>query len=551
MNVLLTSLNSKYIHQNLAIRLLYELNKDVANLQVREFTIKTDIEEIAQYCTQYQLVALSCYIWNITKTLQVAARIKQLNPLCLIMLGGPEVSFEWEDVISKDSIDFIVLDEGEIPFAAFLKAFPDLDKVPGLVWKRDGEVIENKQAELFDLNELTHVNPYASIPDEELRHKISYIEASRGCPHRCEYCLAGLQNKMRYLPLEALKRNLLYVMERGKTIKFLDRTFNANPQFAISIFQFILDHYQPENLFQFEIKADVIQPELITFIKEHVPKGIFRFEIGIQTLNVQSNRDINRKLDFDNIKYFISQVSDNVETHVDLIVGLPNDYWNDIKYSFEEVFKLYAPELQLGFLKFLKGTPIRNDSQQHDYRFETEPPYQLIGSKYLSENELEQISYLEEVLDIYWNKKRAINTLKYVAANSSIFDFLLGLGSYFKNKNNFKKVELAEVYTVISEYVTQNSPQNRVLLDLIATDYYLQHKIKPQSRFLPEPAHDEKLKICELYGLNTQQFRYVIHPINFSLKRWLDDAIFEPVNDWLIVEYNGVQQPKLILKRKQ
>jgi len=547
MNVLLTTLNSKYIHQNLAIRLLYELNKDVANLAIREFTIKTDIEETSQHCAQYQLVAFSCYIWNITKTLQVAARIKQLNPQCLIMLGGPEVSFEWEDIITKDSIDFIVLDEGEIPFAAFLKAFPVLDNVPGLVWKRDGEVIENKQAELFDLNALTLINPYASTPDQELRHKISYIEASRGCPHRCEYCLAGLQNKMRYLPLEALKRNLLYLMERGKTIKFLDRTFNANPQFAISVFQFILDHYQPGNLFQFEIKADVIQPELIAHIKEHIPQDIFRFEIGIQTLNVQSNRDINRKLNFENIKYFISEVSDKVEIHVDLIVGLPNDYWEDIKNSFEEVFKLYAPELQLGFLKFLKGTPIRNHYQEHNYRFEQEPPYQLIDSQYLSASELEQISHLEEVLDIYWNKKRTVNTLKFVAATSSIFDFLLGLGSYFKTKNNFKKVELAEVYTVIDEYVTLNHPQNKILIELIAIDYYLQHKIKPKSRFLPEPAHDVRVKVCELYGLNTQQFRYVIHPIHFSLKSWIEAAHFESANAWLIVEYSGTQQPKLIL----
>ncbi len=545
MKVLLTTINSKYIHQNLAIRLLFELNRNYEGLHWKEFIGKDSSDEIASYCAYYQLVAFSCYIWNITQILEVATKIKKINPECKILLGGPEVSYDWNQVINLEEIDFIILGEGEIPFASFLNSFPAFDQVPDLVWKKDGLVIENHAAEMLNIQELSHINPYCNDANEELKNKICYIEASRGCPHTCDFCLAGLQNKLRYLPLETIHSNLLYLMEKGRIIKFLDRTFNANPYFAISIFKFILENYKPGNIFQFEIKADTLQPELIEFINNHVPQGIFRFEIGIQTLNIKSNNEIKRKQNFENISKFIEQISDKIEIHLDLIVGLPHDYWDDIKFSFEEVFKLFAPELQFGFLKFLKGTPIRNDYQVHGYEFDTNPPYQIIKSDYLSENELQKITMVEHALEIYWNKKRSLHTLKYIALNDSIFDFLYGLGMYFESKTGFRKYDLNEIYNNIFEFSKLYLPENKLILNLIALDYYTQYKVKPKIQFIDEIDKALKYKILEKLHLNYNKFRYVVIPVHFKLEKFLKENMMEFYDDLVVIQYDGINKPQL------
>jgi len=549
MNILLTTINSKYIHQNLAIRLLYELNKSHEGLGLQEFSPKNSTGEIVDFCCTYHLVAFSCYIWNIRQTLEVAQKIKQLNPACKILLGGPEVSYDWKEIIVLPEIDFIILGEGEIPFSSFLKSFPVLDQVPGLVWKKDADVIENNAPAVFNLQLLQNINPYISLPAEELQHKICYIEASRGCPNCCEFCLAGLHNKVRYMPEETIHENLLYLMEKGRIIKFLDRTFNTYPAFAISIFQFILNHYKPGNIFQFEIKADILQEDFISFIRLHVPKGIFRFEIGIQTLNAKSNREVKRKQNFENIKTFIGQISDKIEIHLDLIVGLPYDYIADIKFSFEEVFKLFTPELQLGFLKFLKGTPIRENFMEHAYQFDPLPPYQIVKSKYLTKAEIEEIALVEHALDIYWNKKRALHTLKYVALTYSIFDFLLGLGMYRKEKTGFRNNGLTEIYTTIHEFSMQHYPGNSLISELIALDYYMQHKVKPGIRFLPEVSKKERNEIFDKLKLNHHKYRYVIHIVHFSLQKLLNYGIVEPSADLLIIEYVGVDKPRILLQK--
>ncbi len=548
MNVLLTTINSKYIHQNLAIRLLYELNKDFDSLKIHEFSLKNSTDEIATFCNKFDIIAFSCYIWNITKTLEAAKAIKGINPTCKILLGGPEVSYEWEEIIALPEVDFIILDEGETPFAEFLASYPTFKIVPGLVWKSaDGKVHQNSPV-LFNLDHYRNINPYLSIPLTELKHKIGYIEASRGCPNQCAFCLAGLQNKLRYLPKQALQTNLLYLMEHGRVIKFLDRTFNTHPDYAIEVFRFILDHYKEGNIFQFEIKADHRQPELIEFIKKNVPKGLFRFEIGIQTLTAKANQEVNRRQDFENIKWFIEQVADKVEIHLDLIVGLPHDYYDDIKYSFEEVFKLFAPELQLGFLKFLKGTPIRQNASLHNFSYQANPPYQIIESNYLSANELADFEDAEDALDIYWNKKRTIHTLRYIALNYSIFDFLNGLGRFLKAKNQMENKGLTHVYKTIFDFATGYFSNDILVPELIALDYYLQHKIKPATLFLPELNKTERKQVVDRLKLNHHKYRHAIHNIHFDVQQLIEFRLVKPKDDLLIIEYSGVDKPRVIFE---
>lgn len=544
---LLTTLNAKYIHMNLAIRLLYELNKADERLTWKEFTIKENPDEIAAHCSSFEVVCFSCYIWNITQTLAVAEKIKALNPHARILLGGPEVTYDWKTLIQLDCIDFIVTGEGEIPFSAFIKQYPQVGSINNIVSKQNGELIYQQQGINFPLEEYAGTNPYQNDDPETLRNRVLYIETSRGCPYKCEFCLASLDNGVRYLPTEHIKSNLLYLMTHGRVIKFLDRTFNVKKDFTLDIFQFILDHARPDNVFQFEITADILHPAIMQFIKEKVPRGMFRFEIGIQTVNQKANLEVSRKQNFDKTKGVILELKDHVDMHLDLIVGLPLDYWNDIKFSFEEVFKLYPPELQLGFLKFLKGTPVRDKHKDHGYVFDPVAPYQIIRSNYLSEQELADITLLEHALEIYWNKPRLFNTLKYVTAQYSIFDFLLGLGRFFEQQHGkFIGFSLEKVYEIAAAFIEMSYPNDPVLKELLAIDHWLQHKIKPSKSHLAEYDKKEKFALLDAYKLPHNKYRYAVTQISFDLGVWEREGIIHLAPTELVIVFDGQSKARVV-----
>jgi anaerobic magnesium-protoporphyrin IX monomethyl ester cyclase len=546
MKLLLTTLNAKYIHLNLAIRLLYELSKHREGIEWREFTIKENPEDIANRCKDFEVVAFSCYIWNITQTLAVARELKKLNPAIKIMLGGPEVSYEYDDVIALPEVDYIILGEGEIPFQEFLDAYPTIEGVGNLVHKQNDEVCLVPKSVMFDLENYKGVNPYQNDSPEDLYNKVCYIETSRGCPYKCEFCLASLDNKVRMLPIDDIKSNLLYLMEHGRTVKFLDRTFNVKKDFTIDIFNFILEHHKPGQVFQFEITADIVHPDIVKYIQEKVPAGLFRFEIGIQTVNQKANLQVSRKQNFEKTSAVIKQLDNKIEMHLDLIVGLPLDEWADIKFSIEEVFKLHPPELQLGFLKFLRGTPVRQKYADHGYVFDPLPPYQIIESNYLTKEQLYSITQLEEALEIYWNKNRAGHTLKFIATNESIFDFLLGLGRYFETRHNFHKQTLNNVYDMLDGYAKETFPEHTVLQQLIAIDYYLQAKIKPQVRYIEEVDRNEKQAIITKHKLNHHQFRHIILPIHFDFGHYKQTGEIITGNFDCIIQYNGTTKPEIL-----
>jgi len=544
--ILLTTLNAKYIHMNLAIRLLYELNKNDERLSWKEFTIKEDKAEIAAYCSQFEVVCFSCYIWNITQTLEVASMIKTINPSTKILLGGPEVTYDWQETIQLPSIDYIITGEGEIPFTQFLQQYPSVEKVANLASKKNGDIIYHLDSANFDLEAYDNTNPYQHDDVDTLKNRVLYLETSRGCPYKCEFCLASLDNRVRYLPMDHIKSNLLYLMTHGRVIKFLDRTFNVKKDFTLDIFQFILDNARPENVFQFEITADILHPAIMQFIIDKVPKGMFRFEIGIQTVNQKANLEVSRKQNFEKTKDVILRLKDHVEMHLDLIVGLPFDYWNDIKYSFEEVFKLFPPELQLGFLKFLKGTPVRDKYLNYGYEFDPVAPYQIIKSNYLSEKELADITRLEHALEIYWNKKRLAHTLKYVTSKYSVFDFLFQLGTYFESRSSFYSYTLNDIYNIAKDFVSIKYPSDPYLLQLLAIDYYLQHKVKPVEFGIPETSKKDKFSLLEKMGLPHNKLRYVVIPIDFSYETFNKENIIQEKNEQFVIEYTGISKAKVI-----
>jgi radical SAM superfamily enzyme YgiQ (UPF0313 family) len=545
MRVLLTTLNSKYIHSNLAIRLLYQLNKEHKGLEWKEFTIKQDQDEVAAACSEFDVAAFSCYIWNISQTLQVAKKIKTLNPAIKILLGGPEVSYDWEEMIAHDFIDHIIVGEGEIPFSQFLDTYPDTGQIPNLVSKKNSETQFISGSGNFDLINYKSLLPYIYDAPETLASRVLYIETSRGCPYKCEFCLASLDNKVRYLPMEQIKQNLLYMMKHGRVVKFLDRTFNIKKDFTLEIFNFILENHKPGNIFQFEITADILHPDIIKFIDEKVPPGLFRFEIGIQSVNQKANLAVSRKQSFEKTKNIIQSVRHKVEMHLDLIVGLPFDDWENIKYSFTEVFKLFAPELQLGFLKFLKGTTMR-DKEEHEYIFDPLPPYQLIESKYLSAAQLTEIIALEHALEIYWNKKRAVNTLKYVIARYDIFDFLLGLGKFFGTRKEYHRYTMNDVYEIIRDFIASEYPEDEMAKQLLAIDYYLSSRVRPKEMIISPLQGDEKKKALEYIDLSGKKSRHLVLSLSFNYSVFEKSNEIIPANENIIIRYTGVDQPVLI-----
>jgi anaerobic magnesium-protoporphyrin IX monomethyl ester cyclase len=489
----------------------------------------------------FDVVAFSCYIWNIRQTLEVAREIKAISPGTKILLGGPEVSYDWESVIARPEVDFIITGEGETPFRDFLTHYPDTQNLPNLVQKAGEQILYHANTTNFDLAHYADIMPYADDNPEELKGKVLYVETSRGCPYKCEFCLASLDNKVRYLPDTHIKRTLSFLMDHGRNIKFLDRTFNVKRDFTLDIFRFILKNHRPGNLFQFEITADILHPDIARFILEEVPAGLFRFEIGIQSVQEAANRAVGRKQNFDKIATVVKQLQHKVDMHLDLIVGLPYDGWEEQRNNFETVFKLYPPELQLGFLKFLKGTPMLDKQQQHGYTFDPEPPYQILQSKYLEAAELQKIMHLEQALEIYWNKRRANYTLRFVAQTRSIFDFMVDLGSFFAQRADPHRHTLQQVYDLLFEFVVAHHASDLILRELVAIDYYLYQKTPPPDKYLatrsfsaPETNH--------LRGKPTRKNRLRVLPLSFKFNPEKHPFWDPQTASDLTIHYDGIRK---------
>jgi radical SAM superfamily enzyme YgiQ (UPF0313 family) len=503
MKTLLISINAKYIHTNNAVRLL-KANSDF-DIDIFEYTIKDDISKIIDDIKQYNpdVLGLSIYIWNIGLFRKLLSKLslEESN----IIIGGPEVSYESSDFLNKYPVDYIIKGEGELAFNKLLHAIDsgeDVSSISNLIYLKDNKITHTPLLEIGNLDELK-LPYYFEFDIPHIPNKISYIETSRGCPYKCSYCLSSLEKKVRFFNMDKVKDTIIYLMSHGsKTIKFLDRTFNANKK-TLELFDFIIKNNNHKTVFQFEITGDVLDTKIIEHLNDKAPKGLFRFEIGIQSTNNKTNLLVDRYQNTDKLFENINLIQEKgiIDLHLDLIAGLPKEDLSSFRNTFNEVFNLGAKELQLGFLKMLKGTKIRREASLYDYVYSEEAPYQIISNESLSIKDVEEIHLVEHMLDIYHNKGYfGKNTHNYILNTEDPYNLFKLIGEFYLiNKYSFKGYQVEDVYSRLFNFIEDNE-----VIFTLKQDYLNRSKIKPKIFWEQDISKQEKNVILKEIALKSK-----------------------------------------------
>ncbi|WP_088067929.1 B12-binding domain-containing radical SAM protein [Gottfriedia luciferensis] len=567
MNIVLATLNAKYIHTNLGIRYIKAYAQPEYDIELAEYTIKDPSLNIITdlYKRKPKILGFSCYIWNIEQTIEVIRMYKKIDPSVVIFVGGPEVSYDvhyWLDRVKE--IDVVTIGEGEITVKKLIKAIEndeDLTSISGIGYREDGKNIIKPQTEKLDLT--TIPSPYRFKEDLPfLSKRIQYIETSRGCPFNCQFCLSSIEVGVRYFNREVIKDDIRYLMANGaKVFKFVDRTFNISRSYAMDMFQFLIDEHVEGTVFQFEITGDIMRPEVIEFLNNHAPKGLFRFEIGVQSTNDATNELVMRRQNFEKLCRTVTLVRDGekIDQHLDLIAGLPEEDYNSFRQTFNDVFALRPEELQLGFLKMLRGTGVRLRAHEHNYVYMDYAPYEVLGNNILSFDDIVRIKQVEDVLEKYWNDHRTNNTIEYLIENEfeSPFDFFQLFGSYWEERG-WSRIghQLEDLFRRLNEFLTHYEMKNGSLVkDIMKIDYYLNHKHKPRKPWWDEEANTNFTKEIykriienqEILGskftelkLNEKEIykHTLIEPLSFDIEHFLRTNEYRTGNYAMLVYFS-------------
>ncbi|KIL45860.1 B12-binding domain-containing radical SAM protein [Jeotgalibacillus soli] len=492
MKIVLSTLNAKYIHTNLAIRYLKAYAEPFFPIEISEYTIKDPVMNIVAdlYAKKPDVLGFSCYIWNIEETIQVISMIKKISPNTKIIIGGPEVSYDvpyWLERLTD--VDYLVTGEGEETLKQLLQSFENqipIKKVAGIAYLKNGKPVIHPQTNKIDLK--TIPSPFRFEEDlDGLSKRIVYIETSRGCPFRCQFCLSSIEVGVRYFDREVIKEEIRYLMENGaKVIKFVDRTFNISRSYAMDMFNFLITEHKPGTVFQFEITADIMRPEVIQYLNDHAPVGLFRFEIGVQSTNDETNELVMRKQNFEKLKRTVTMVKDGgkIDQHLDLIAGLPEENYDSFRQTFNDVFEMRPEELQLGFLKMLRGTGLRIRANDHQYVYMDQAPYEILSNNVLPFDDIVRIKNVEDVLEKYWNDHRMDHTIEYLVEHvfDTPFDFFQAFGSYW-DQQGWGRIghQLEDLFSRLSQFLNDlNISQLSIVEGLMKKDYLLNQRFKPR-----------------------------------------------------------------------
>ena len=487
MKVLLLALNAKFIHTSLALRYIktYCAEYD-EHIQILETSINNNENEIikAIYKEKPDIIGISCYIWNMSYIKMLIPTLKKILPNVTIILGGPEVSYEGESLLNIPEVDIIMEGEGEETWKAYLDYRylnqGHLSDIDGLVYREaNGEIRRNAPRKPLDLNHLPFV--YDSL--EGLAHKIIYYEASRGCPFNCQYCLSSIEKGVRFVPIEKVKKHMAYFLEkRVKQVKFVDRTFNARKQYAMDIWAYLIEHDKGYTNFHFEIAAELIHEEMYELLAKARP-GLIQFEIGVQSTNPNVLKIIKRPMPFEDIKKVVERIRalNNIHQHLDLIAGLPQEDYTSFRKSFNDVMSLRPEQFQLGFLKLLKGSGLREKAEEYGLIYKAEPPYEILYTSDITYDEILRLHSIDDLVDRYYNSERFSHALEYFFECFKYpFDFFEALSIFWEEKGYdlIEHNKMAYYHHLIEFAITSPYVNEEILKEMIRFDYLLQESIK-------------------------------------------------------------------------
>ena len=525
MKFLLTAINAKFIHSNPAI---YSLRACVGeklqpHVELAEFTINESLESILEriWKRQSEVIGFSCYIWNWKLIREILTELPKILPDTEIWLGGPEVTYDGPGLLSEfPQVTGIMVGEGEVTFREVLDQYvreaestgqseqqPELDSIEQQAADRTGTAAGRSVAERFgqipglclasgytaprDLTDLTTL-PFLYKDMEPFTNRIIYYETSRGCPYRCSYCLSSIDKKVRLRDISVVKRELQFFLDQNvKQVKFIDRTFNCDHKHAMEIWQYIYEHDNGVTNFHFEISADILREEEIALLNRFRP-GLAQLEIGVQSTNPETIRAIHRVMDVDRLEKIVAAIhrGQNIHQHLDLIAGLPYEDYTSFGRSFDRVYGMQPEQLQLGFLKVLKGSDMHENAEKYGIRYLEQPPYE----------------------ELYYNSGQFTHTLPVLEkAFSGPFALYEALADYYQEQGYFTNSPArAYRYQILLEFAALKDPDNReIYRELLTYDMYLRENLKSRPGFAAEITEEEKQDIRCFYQTEEQERRYL------------------------------------------
>ena len=535
MRILLAAINAKYIHSNLAV---YSLKSYAGSrlpdvdIQICEYTINQQIDRILAdlYEKKPDILCFSCYIWNITCVREVLAEVKKVLPEVKIWLGGPEVSYNAVAFLKKyPQVDGIMKGEGEQTFLELLQALREntsLTEILGITWRReDGKIENHPWRPAISLDEV----PFVYQDMELFSHRIIYYESSRGCLFSCSYCLSSIDKCLRFRSLEKVLPELQFFLDQKvPQVKFVDRTFNVNHEHTMAVWRYLTEHDNGITNFHFEISADLLREEEIDLIAKMRP-GLIQLEIGVQSTNPNTIREIGRTMNFPKVASAVARVKacQNTHQHLDLIAGLPFEDYESFRKSFDDVYALRPEQLQLGFLKVLKGSRMYEQAQQYGVVWQERPPFEVLKTNWLSYGEVLALKRVEEMVEVYYNSGQFACTLpKLEKRFQSPFRMFEALADYYRGRHLLEVNHArAARYEILLSFVREIAPEEEKLYrELMTFDFYLRENAKSRPEFCGEPSvrkeeaavfydreAQERIYLEDYEGYDKKQLRKMTH----------------------------------------
>ena len=564
--ILLAAINAKYIHSNLAVYSLRAYaGKQGIETELAEYTINQPLEAVLSdvYEKNPSVLCLSCYIWNIEYVKELVTEFHKLRPEAPIWLGGPEVSFRTEEFLQENpAVTGIMMGEGERTFTQLCRYYrggtgaPELQDIPGITWRDKRKIPEitcgdekkkefhvNPAAEPIAMDELPFC--YGNLTDFE--NRIIYYESSRGCPFSCSYCLSSVDKHLRMRSLTLVYEELQFFLDhKVPQVKFVDRTFNCSHQHALGIWNYIREHDNGVTNFHFEVSADLLNEEELCLLESLRP-GLVQLEIGVQTTNDDTIHEIHRTMNLSRLKAVVQRVKSagNIHQHLDLIAGLPLEDYESFRRSFDDIYRLKIQQLQLGFLKVLKGSYMYEMAGNYQLLYRDKPPYEVLQSRWLSYGEIQKIKMVEEMLEIHYNSGQFLRTLAVLELKfDSPFAMYLQLADFYREQglDKMSHTRLARAEILYNFAVKVDSDHETLYGETLLFDLYIRENIKARPRWAPDLSGLHKQTSRMLRDMGYEKKYCHVEPFHYSVFR---------INPWEIHtgydEISYMEEPYLLL----